>query len=79
MMPYQGYQLWQIERPKTAAEQHAADLRSGLLAAAVSRSVRRAARETVRVTARSRPLLGRAVRLGAASPQHACPADYVRG
>lgn len=79
MMPYQSYQLWQIERPKTAAEQHAADLRSGLFAAAVSRSARHAVRKTVRVTARSRPLLARAVRLGAAIPAAHVPADYVRG
>ena len=77
MMPYQSYQLWQIERPKTAAEQYAADLRSGLFAAAVSRSVRHAARKTVRVTARPRPLLARAVRLRAASPQPACQADCI--
>jgi hypothetical protein len=62
MMPYQSYQLWQIERPKTAAEQYAADLRRGLFAAAVSRSARQAARKTVRLAARSRPLFARAVR-----------------
>jgi hypothetical protein len=27
MMPYQSYQQWQIERPKTASEQYAADVR----------------------------------------------------
>jgi hypothetical protein len=68
MMPYQSYQLWQIERPKTPAEQYAADLRRGLFAAAVSRSARHAARKTFRVAGRSRLLLGRAVRLGAAIP-----------
>jgi hypothetical protein len=68
MMPYQSYQLWQIERLKTPAEQHAADLQCGQFAAAVSRSARHAARKTVRVTGRSRLLLARAARLGAAIP-----------
>ena len=44
MMPYQSYQLWQAERATTAGEQHAADARRGELAAAVSRSCRRAGR-----------------------------------
>jgi hypothetical protein len=79
MMPYQTYQLWQIERPKSPAEHYAADLQRGLFAAAVSRSVRHAARKTARVTSRSRLLLARAVRLGAATPQHACQADCVPG
>jgi hypothetical protein len=60
MMPYQSYQLWQIERPKTAAEQYAADLRRGIFAAALSRSARQAARWTVRLAPRSRPLFARA-------------------
>jgi hypothetical protein len=38
MMPYQSYQLWATERPKTPAEQHAADARRGEFAAAMSRS-----------------------------------------
>src|SRR5215469_1153285 len=42
MMPYQSYQLWQAERTTTTWEQHAADVRRGELAAAVSRSCRRA-------------------------------------
>jgi hypothetical protein len=61
MMPHQSYQLWQIERPKTAAEQYAADVRSGMLAAAVSRSARRAVTKTGRAAAGSR-LLAHAVR-----------------
>jgi hypothetical protein len=44
MMPYQSYQLWQAERATTAWEQRAADARRGELAAAVSRSCRRAGR-----------------------------------
>ena len=44
MMPYQSYQLWQAERATTVREQHAADARRGELAAAVSRSGRRAGR-----------------------------------
>jgi hypothetical protein len=44
MMPYQSYQLWQAERATTVREQHAADARRGELAAALSRSCRRAGR-----------------------------------
>jgi hypothetical protein len=73
MMPYQSFQLWQIERPKTPAEQYAADLQSGLFAAAVSRSARHAARKTARVAVRSRLLLARLVRLGAAIPAARVP------
>lgn len=51
-MSYQGYQLWQIERPKTAAEQYAADVRRGMVAAAVSRSARQGARKIVWPAAR---------------------------
>jgi hypothetical protein len=40
MMPYQSYQLWAIERPKTTAEEYAADARRGEFAAAMSRSFR---------------------------------------
>jgi len=73
MMPFQSYQLWQIERPKTPAEHYAADLQRGLFAAAVSRSVRHTARRTVEVTGRSRLLLARAARLGAATPAARVP------
>lgn len=61
MMPYQTYRLWQIKRPKTTAEQRAADARRGMFAAAVSRSARRAV-TAARAAARSRPALARAVR-----------------
>jgi hypothetical protein len=44
MMPYQSYQLWQAERATTAREQHAAEVRRGELAAAVSRPGRLADR-----------------------------------
>jgi hypothetical protein len=65
MTPYQTYQLWQIERPKTTAEQRAADAQLGRFAAAVSLSTRHAARTLVRVRAvpRARLRLARAVRL----------------
>jgi hypothetical protein len=39
MLPYQSYQLSQAGRPKFAAEQRAADARSGELAAAISRPI----------------------------------------
>jgi len=44
MMQYQVYQLWAAERPKTIAEQRAADARNGAIAAAMSRSVSHATR-----------------------------------
>jgi hypothetical protein len=72
-MPYQRYQLWQIERSKTATEQYAADVRRGMFAAGVSRSARQVARTTVRAAARSRPLPGRAARVGAAMPAARVP------
>jgi hypothetical protein len=62
MTPYQTYQLWQVERIKTTAEQHAADTQRGMFAAAGSRSARQPARTTVRATARSRLRLARAGR-----------------
>jgi hypothetical protein len=37
MMPYQAYQLYQIERAKSAAEIRRADKQLGLMAEAVSR------------------------------------------
>jgi len=43
MMPYRVYQLYQIERPKSAAEIRLADERLGKAAASVSRLWRRAA------------------------------------
>jgi hypothetical protein len=54
MMPYQSYQLGQAERATTAREEHAADARRGELAAAVSRSCRRAGR-LLGAVARLRP------------------------
>lgn len=39
MMPYQSYQLLATERPKTTAERHAADVRRGQFAAAMSGSL----------------------------------------
>jgi len=43
MMPYQAYQLYQIERPKSAAEIRIADERAGRTAAALGRTLRRLA------------------------------------
>jgi hypothetical protein len=43
MTPYQTYQLYQIERPKTAAEMRSADERAGRAAAAVAGLVHRLA------------------------------------
>ena len=45
MMPYWRYQLWEIERTKSAAEQRAADARTGEFAAAMARSFRQAGRQ----------------------------------
>ena len=56
MMPYQSYQQWQTERPKTASEQYAADVRLGVFAAGVSRSFRQAA-SRIRAAAGLRPRL----------------------
>jgi hypothetical protein len=39
MMPYQSYQLTQAGRRMSAAEQRAADARTGELAAAISRPI----------------------------------------
>jgi hypothetical protein len=39
MMPCQSYQLWEVERPKSAAEQRAADARRGELAAAMAGTI----------------------------------------
>lgn len=58
MMPYQSYQLWQTERTKTVAEQRAADVRAGEVAAAMSRSFRQVGR-VMRAVASQRPWLGR--------------------
>jgi hypothetical protein len=44
MMPYDTYRLYQIERPKTAAEIRIADERAGQLAAAAAGLVRQLAR-----------------------------------
>ena len=43
MMPYQAYQLYQIERPKSAAEIRIADERTGRTAEALARMLRRLA------------------------------------
>jgi tRNA U34 5-methylaminomethyl-2-thiouridine-forming methyltransferase MnmC len=64
MMPHQTYQLWQIERLKTTADQRATDAQLGTFAAAASRSTWQAARTTVRAVSRLRPAW--AVRRGGA-------------
>jgi hypothetical protein len=38
-MPYHSYQLFEAQRPRSAAEQRVADTRSGEFAAAISRSL----------------------------------------
>ena len=43
MMPFQTYQLYQIERPKSAFEIRCADERAGRTAAAVAGMLRRVA------------------------------------
>jgi hypothetical protein len=53
MMPYQSYQLFEAGRPKAAAEQRAADVRRGELAAALSRRIT-AASARIRAVARRR-------------------------
>jgi hypothetical protein len=63
VIPYQSYQLWQLERVKTTAEQRAADAQRGMFAAAAARSLRQAARTTVLAGARTRLRLTRAGRL----------------
>jgi len=68
MTPSMSYQQWQVERPKTSAENYAADVRRGMFAAAMSRSARHAARTTIRAASMSLQLLAAAVRLGAADP-----------
>jgi hypothetical protein len=62
-MPYQSYQLWQLERVKTTAEQRAADAQRGMFAATASRSSRQAARTTVLAAVHTLLRLTRAVRL----------------
>jgi hypothetical protein len=46
MMPYESYRLYQIERPKTAAEIRRADEHAGRLAAAVARMLAQLTRKT---------------------------------
>jgi hypothetical protein len=40
MMPYQSYQLFEVQRPKSRGELKAAAARRGEFAAAMSRSIR---------------------------------------
>jgi hypothetical protein len=55
MMPYQTYQLYQIERPKSRAEIRRADEQLGRIAQSVAALRERAAR---RITVRALPLRG---------------------
>jgi hypothetical protein len=57
MMPYQSYQLYEVERPKSIAEQRAAEVRRGELSAAISRPVRAARARLRAVTAAPRRTL----------------------
>jgi hypothetical protein len=63
MTPYQTYQLWQIERRKTTAEQLDLDAQHGMLIAAASRSARQAARTTAQSATRVRKRVARGARL----------------
>jgi hypothetical protein len=76
MMPYQSYQLWSVERHKTIEEQHAADVRLGETAAALS-GVRASARRRVRGLWPLRPRQASARQ--APASQHPCagPADRL--
>ena len=77
MMPYQSYQLWQVERTKTVAEQRAGDVRAGEVAAAMSRSFRQAGR-LMRAVAIQRPRLGHSgLRLGAPRTARVRASDCV--
>src|SRR5258707_11325280 len=60
MMPH-SYQLWQIERTKSPAEQRAADARASEVAAGMSRSFRQFGRLMRALTARQ-SRLGRSAR-----------------
>jgi hypothetical protein len=57
MMPYDTYRLYEIERPKTAAQTRLADERAGRLAAAAARTLRRLTRTAVRRPAADRGIL----------------------
>lgn len=72
MMPYQTYQLWEIERAKTTSQQRAADKRRGELAAALSRSFSLAGRH-VRAAAAVGPW-----RRSSARPAEPAPAGRLR-
>ena len=72
MMPYQSYQLWEIERTKTTAELRASDVRAGEFAAAMARSFRQVGRQLRAVA----DLRARSPR--SAAPAGACPAAQVR-
>lgn len=68
MMPYQTYQTYEAARPRTAAEQRAADARLGQMAAAVSQL----GREVTRSVRAVRSLLHTAPgRLAGERTQHA--------
>jgi hypothetical protein len=54
MMPYEAYRLYEIERPKTAAELRWADDRTGQLAAAAAGTLRRLAAPLRRPAAKPR-------------------------
>jgi hypothetical protein len=55
MMPYQSYQLYQAERPKTAAEIRRADEQLGRMAENVSWLWQHATRPVARLRSQSRP------------------------
>ena len=67
MMPYQAYQLYQIERPKSRAEIREADERLGRMAKSVTALRERMAQP---VTARALSLLGFRRQPAMAQPAH---------
>jgi hypothetical protein len=71
MMPYQSYQLYQAERPKTAAEIRRADEQIGHVAENVSRLWQQATRPVARLRGQGRR--GHQARLsGRSTPEAAC-------
>ncbi len=71
MMPYDGYRLYQIERPKSAAETRFADNQTGQLAAAAAQLFRSLTRTRRVAPAQRRDVQPQAVRR-AAEPATRC-------
>jgi hypothetical protein len=76
MMPYHGYQLFELERPKSSAEQRAADNRRGELAATMARPIARTAAQ-MRAMMAGRPAARSSARPAGDSPQRTCGREVV--